>query len=226
MRKYNSSIRTAFISEAGNQLRNNDYFGFVELDKFACYVIADGITGMGGAESAKSAISAAVDAFQREPGISRRKLKGYLRCANRELLQGKSYEKLKASVTVVVSDYVKFRYGQAGNTRLRLYRDGRCVQASRDMSLSQDLADGGQLLQDRVARHEERNNLTAWLGSGHFRPFISKKKKLCLQALNMRFLIKVKWFMRNKNFHSHFTVYFIRQKSTKNHPNLMRIVFT
>lgn len=179
MRKYNSSIRTAFISEAGNQLRNNDYFGFVELDKFACYVIADGITGMGGAESAKSAISAAVDAFQREPGISRRKLKGYLRCANRELLQGKSYEKLKASVTVVVSDYVKFRYGQAGNTRLRLYRDGRCVQASRDMSLSQDLADGGQLLQDRVARHEERNNLTAWLGSGHFRPFISKKKKLC-----------------------------------------------
>lgn len=87
MRKYNSSIRTAFISEAGNQLRNNDYFGFVELDKFACYVIADGITGMGGAESAKSAISAAVDAFQREPGISRRKLKGYLRCANRELLQ-------------------------------------------------------------------------------------------------------------------------------------------
>ena len=90
MRKYNSSIRTAFISEAGNQLRNNDYFGFVELDKFACYVIADGITGMGGAESAKSAISAAVDAFQREPGISRRKLKGYLRCANRELLQGKA----------------------------------------------------------------------------------------------------------------------------------------
>lgn len=179
MRKYNSSIRTAFISEAGNQLRNNDYFGFVELDKFACYVIADGITGMGGAESAKSAISAAVDAFQREPGISRRKLKRYLRCANRELLQGKSYEKLKASVTVVVSDYVKFRYGQAGNTRLRLYRDGRCVQASRDMSLSQELADDGRLLQDRVARHEERNNLTAWLGSGHFRPFISKKKKLC-----------------------------------------------
>lgn len=179
MRKYNSSIKTAFISEAGNRLRNNDYFGFVELDKYACYVIADGITSMGGAESAKSAISAVADAFQREPGISRRKLKRYLRCANRELLQGKSYEKQKASVTVAVSDYVRFRYGQAGNTRLRLYRDGRCVQASRDMSLSQDLADGGQITQDRIARHEERNNLTAWLGSEHFRPFISKKKKLC-----------------------------------------------
>ena len=33
MRKYNSSIKTAFLSEAGNQLKNNDYFGFGELDK-------------------------------------------------------------------------------------------------------------------------------------------------------------------------------------------------
>ena len=47
MRKYNSSIKTAFLSEAGSQLSNNDYFGFVELDNYACYVIADGITNMG-----------------------------------------------------------------------------------------------------------------------------------------------------------------------------------
>ena len=30
MRKYNSSIKTAFISEAGSKLENNDYFGFVD----------------------------------------------------------------------------------------------------------------------------------------------------------------------------------------------------
>ena len=77
------------------------------------------------------------------------------------------------------SDYVKFRYGQAGNTRLRLYRDGRCVLASRDMSLSRSMADEGQITEDRIARHEERNNLTSWLGSTRFVPFLSKKKKLC-----------------------------------------------
>lgn len=179
MRKYNSSIKTAFLSEAGSRLNNNDYFGFVELDRYACYVIADGIPDMRDAGSAEAAISAVVDAFQKEPGISRGKLKGYLRSANRELLQGKSYEKQKAAVTVIVSDYVKFRYGQAGNTRLRLYREGRCILASSDMSLSQDMADGGQITQDRVARHEERNNLYAYLGQDHFRPFLSKKKKLC-----------------------------------------------
>lgn len=179
MRKYNSSIKTAFISEAGDRLRNNDYFGFVELDKYACYVIADGITDMREAAGAQAAISAVVDAFQKEPGISKRKLKGYLQSANRELLQGKSYEKLKASITVVVADYEKFRYGQAGNTRLRLYREGRCILTTSDMSLSQDMVEEGQITQDKVARHEERNNLYSYLGREHFRPFISKKKKLC-----------------------------------------------
>ena len=125
MRKYNSTFKTAFISEAGSRLENNDYFGFVELDKYACYVIADGITDMRNSESARVAIEAVVNAFQNEPGISRSKVKGYLRSANNELLKGRSYEKLKASVTVVVTDYQKCRYGYAGNTRFRLYRDGR-----------------------------------------------------------------------------------------------------
>ncbi len=179
MRKYNSSIKTAFLSEAGSQLSNNDYFGFVELDNYACYVIADGITNMREALGAKAAISAVIDAFQREPGISKRKIKGYLKSANRELLQAKSYEKQKASVTAVVTDYVKFRYGHVGNTRLRLYREGRCILTTLDMSLSQDMVQEGAITQDKVARHEERNNLYAYLGREHFKPFLSKKKKFC-----------------------------------------------
>lgn len=43
MRKENSKFNTKFISEAGGELKNIDYFTFVGLDKYACYVIADGI---------------------------------------------------------------------------------------------------------------------------------------------------------------------------------------
>lgn len=178
MRKYNSSFKTAFISEEGSRLRNHDYFGFVELDKYACYVIADGITDMRDSESAKKAIEAVVSAFHNDPGIGKGKLKRYLKCANKELLRGKSYEKLKASITVVLTDYMKFRYGCAGNTRLRLYRDGRMILASSDMSLSQDMVEEDRLAKDRLAKHEERNNLYSYLGKEHFKAFISKKKKL------------------------------------------------
>ena len=178
MRKYNSSFKTAFISEEGSRLKNNDYFGFVELDKYACYVIADGITDMRDSQSAKKAIEAVVSAFHNEPGISKRKLKRYLKYANKELLKGKSYEKLKASITVVLTNYEKFRYGCAGNTRLRLYRDGRMILASSDMSLGQDMVEADRLAADKLAQHEERNNLYSYLGKEHFKPFISKKKKL------------------------------------------------
>ena len=41
MRKQNSVFKTAFTSEADKNLKNTDSFGYVELDKYACYVIAD-----------------------------------------------------------------------------------------------------------------------------------------------------------------------------------------
>ena len=64
MRKQNSEFQTAFTSEADHDLKNTDYFGFVELDDFACYVIADGIDDQMDAMSARLAVAAAVSTFQ------------------------------------------------------------------------------------------------------------------------------------------------------------------
>lgn len=178
MRKDNSSFKTAFLSEAGGRLENNDYFGFVELDGHACYVIADGITHLHGSESARTAIEAVINAFQEDPGISRRKLGGYLRRANRELLHAKGRERLKASVTVVVTDYQKCRYGYAGNTRFRLYRNGKKIRASFDMSMGQELVKEEKISQDRLAQHEERTNLYSYFGDRSFHPYISGKIRL------------------------------------------------
>lgn len=178
MRKYNSAFKTAFISEAGSELKNNDYFGFVELDDMACYVIADGITQMKDAQSAKEAIESVINAFEDEPSLSKNAMKRYLKRANKELLDRKSYEKLKASVTVVVTNYEKVRYGHAGNTRLRIYREGHRLHSSEDMSLSQDMVKTDKLPADKLSEHEERNNLYAYLGQEGFRPFVSKKIRL------------------------------------------------
>ncbi len=178
MRKYNSSLKTAFVSEAGSKLTNKDYFGFVELDNFACYVIADGITDRGDGDGARIAIEAIIQAFQEEPGIGKGRIKGYLKRANEVLLKGESDEKLKASLTVVVTDYVKLRFGYVGNTRLRIYRQGRCYFATTDMSLTQDMVHSGEVREDKASRHEERNNLYAYLGQKSFHPFVSTKVKL------------------------------------------------
>ena len=179
MRKQNSTFKTAFISEAGSGLENNDYFAFVELEKYACYVIADGLNDLPDAESARLATQTIILAFEEHPSIKKRAILSYLEAANKALAKADSKEKLKASVTVIVTDYAKARYGYAGNTRLRLYRDGSVKEQTKDMSLGTQLVKEKELPEDALSRHEQRNNLHTYLGQGKgFRPFVSKKIKL------------------------------------------------
>ena len=63
MRKQNAEFKTAFISEADKSLVNTDSFGFVELDGYACYVIADGIDDRADAMGAKLAVDTIISAF-------------------------------------------------------------------------------------------------------------------------------------------------------------------
>lgn len=179
MRKQNAEFKTAFTSEAESDLKNTDYFGFVELDDFACYVMADGIDDQTDAMSAKLAVSAVVSAFSEGPSMKKRTLNVCLKAANKALLQAKSKRKLKASVLIVLTNYVKLRYGQAGNIRFHLYRNGFLTCQSIDQSLTADLVKEERVEQDKVSIHEERNNLYAYLGQDKdFHPYISKKIKL------------------------------------------------
>lgn len=179
MRKQNSTFKTAFTSEADKNLKNTDSFGYVELDKYACYVVADGIDDQVDGAAAKLAVDTIISAFTEAPSMRKGAIRRYLRAANRALLAADSKMRLKASVIVVVSDYVKLRYGQAGNARLRLYRDGFLRLQSKDQSLSMDLVKAEKLEPDKLAKHQERHNLYCYLGQEkEFHPYISKKFKL------------------------------------------------
>lgn len=178
MRKQNSDFQAGFFSEAGSRLKNNDYFGFVELDEYACYVIADGITDLPDANSARLAIEMVILCFQERPSMSGRALKRLMAVANKALLGRDSYKRSEASLTVVVTNYQSMRYAYLGNTRLRMYRGGQVFKQTEDMSLTQDLLEQDRIPKDALQRHEERNNLYAYLGQPHAKPYVSKKIKL------------------------------------------------
>lgn len=179
MRKINSTFKTAFISEAGAALKNNDYFAYVELDDYACYVIANSITDRIESESAKVAVENAIRHFQENPSMRRRAMQSYLKATNEDFLSANSNEKLKASICIVVTDYEKLRFGIAGNTRFRLYRERIVAFASHDMSLTQDLIEDEKLPENILSKHEERHNLYTYLGQEKdFSPYISQSIKL------------------------------------------------
>lgn len=178
MRKSNSIFKTAFVSESGSELKNNDYFAYVEFDDYACYVLASGITDFESSVAAKEAVEHLILSFQEKPGLSKSSLIKYMEETNERLLNSTHAYKLKASVIMVVTDYEKFRYVSAGNVRLRMYRQGRFLSKSKDMSLANDLIERGE--SDTVLdRHEERHNLYSYLGKkDFFKPYVSKTSKL------------------------------------------------
>lgn len=184
MRRQNCSFNTAFVSEAGGKLFNNDYFAFVELDDFACYVMADGIEEKTKSKAAKEAVQICLTAFSQKPSMSKRRLKALLKDINKQLLTTRSKKKLEASIVLIVTDYRKMRYVTAGNSRLSLYRDGQKLIQSKDQSYTIQLEESGKLNKDKVMRHIERNNLRVYLGQDKiFKPFISKK--ITLQNLDV-----------------------------------------
>ncbi|MFP3917120.1 serine/threonine protein phosphatase [Lysinibacillus telephonicus] len=179
MRKENSKFETAFLSEAGSSIQNKDYFAFVELDDFACWVMADGLDTDQEIESAELVVKSIIGQFLEKPTMSRRKLKNYMRKAHKQLQIESKRFRLKASVTVVVSNYSKIVWAVAGHTRLYVYRNDVLHLRSDDLSLAQTFANEEKISLDRIDTHDERYNLLTYMGMPNkFNPFVSKKMRL------------------------------------------------
>ena len=135
MRRINSDFRTKFISEEGQKLANRDYFGYVEMDDFACYVLADSLDGETAADSAQVVVESIIRSFGEGPTLSRRRLNRYIQEAHRELRSMRGGMHLKASVVLAVTDYRSMRCCHVGNCRLYLLRNSRFLLKTRDQSL-------------------------------------------------------------------------------------------
>lgn len=179
MRKENADFNTKFISEAGSYLINSDYFAFVELKDYACYVVADGIDTDEKKESAKLAVTTVITEFSDSPGMSAGKLRRFLKGAHEALLRESDEIRLEASIVILLTDYKKAIWGHAGNSRLCWIKNGEIKTVTKDTSLTQRMVDQEEVPMDQIAFHEERNNLYTYLGQpGRFTPVVSGKKKL------------------------------------------------
>lgn len=180
MRRQNSDIAVKFLTNAGTHLFNNDYYGSAELTDYACYVVADGIEE-GSLEdiSAQIAVEAVINAFSEHPGMSKLSIYRYIQEAQKALVNNSFSSRLRASIAFIITDYQKARIVHVGNTRATIFRKSLVEFETYDDSLSWDLMEQGEITKDKIAKHEERSNLSKYLGQyGKIMPNISKKIKL------------------------------------------------
>lgn len=179
MRKNSSEFITGFTSEAGTFRINKDYFAYVELDDIACYIAADGIDSDEEINSAQAAVNHIFELFLNKPSMSRETIKRYILSAHKLLNDESKSVRLKVSLAVIVTDYSKMIWAIAGNARLYHFRKGGFNFKSKDQSIAQIMADAGKISDDEIGHHDERNNLTNYLGQAKsFKPFISGIYKL------------------------------------------------
>lgn len=180
MRRENAGFRTAFVSEEGTKLLNRDYFAYVEMDDYACYVAADSLDDEKEENSAKIVVECILREFTEHPAMNAASLKRMIKKAHRELLGNPKGLRLRACMSMVVTNYVKCRYLIVGNTRFALLRNDRLLYESKDQSLTENLVERDTIPRDKAAIHEERNNLYSYLGqvNGRMQIQVSGKRKL------------------------------------------------
>jgi serine/threonine protein phosphatase PrpC len=177
------AFRTECISSRGGREHNQDASDFLILEDGACWVVADGLGGhRGGDIAARLAVDTIIGSFRRNREMSAAALESHLAEAHSaivELQMGhQELQTMKTTVVVLLSDYESFLCAHVGDSRLYYFREGRIKFQTRDHSVPQAMVDVGEISEDEIRRHPDRNRLLRALGMDQeLRPTILMEKR-------------------------------------------------
>lgn len=180
MRKNEAKFTTVFFSEAGTKNKNNDYFGYVQLDNYAIWAVADGFDEEEGADvAARLAVKSAIEYFMLHPEFSREIISEIMSYVNLKVREKQSeterYSLMHTSFLIVISNYNALLYGNIGNTRFYHLRNGYVISQSSDDTVAQLLVEEEALNTGDLKYHRQRNDLLQAIGDyGEIKPNILK----------------------------------------------------
>jgi len=180
MRKNEAKFTTVFFSEAGTKNKNNDYFGYVQLDNYAIWAVADGFDEEEGANvAARLAVESAIEYFMLHPEFSREIISEIMSYVNLKVREKQTeterYSLMHTSFLIVISNYNALLYGNIGNTRFYHLRNGYVISQSSDDTVAQLLVEEEALNTGDLKYHRQRNDLLQAIGDyGEIKPNILK----------------------------------------------------
>ncbi|MGN0367741.1 MAG: PP2C family protein-serine/threonine phosphatase [Wujia sp.] len=163
-------IDSFVYTNIGARSCNEDCVETASYKEQQCFILCDGLGGhTGGEEAAKLACDTVKDLFEKV-GYSSEFLKNAFEQVQRRLLMkqeeaGKS-DILKTTLVILVVTKEQIQWGYIGDSRLyRFYEDGTKYQRTKDHSLVQQMVDAGELREEEIRLHEDRNKLLRAMGA-------------------------------------------------------------
>jgi serine/threonine protein phosphatase PrpC len=161
---------TGSVSKRGGRGVNQDACGHLALEDGACWIVADGLGGHRGGEIAsRLAVDAALSSFRTDRRMLAEVVAGHILAAHRAIIEGQQgapeLAGMRTTIVVLVSDYRSFISAHVGDSRLYYLRGGRITFRTKDHSVPQALADGGEITPEEIRGHVDRNRLLRSLGT-------------------------------------------------------------
>jgi serine/threonine protein phosphatase PrpC len=183
-------FKTSLICKSGGKANNQDVAGYAILKKqnAACWVVADGLGGhRGGDTAAKTAVAVILQRFRQKPECSVQAINQYLNAAQEEIVHLQQEQarlsRMRTTVVMMVSDFKHVLWAHVGDSRFYWLQKGAIEFQTKDHSLPQGMVFEGEIGPHQIRFHKERNSLLRTMGQpSSFRPQVHREKQLLTEG--------------------------------------------
>ena len=185
-------IETAYLSACGGREYNDDTVQIIEKEGGLCAFVGDGLGGYSGGRLASEAAAQAVMEEWKAGKLFGLEEAAFLetgRIADEAVkqVQKENNGRMKTTMTVLSIENEYARWMHVGDTRIYCFESGKLKLQTMDHSVSQVAVLMGEIKQEEIRFHEDRNRVLRALGSENAKPEISQKVRV--GAEKMAFLL-------------------------------------
>ena len=157
----------AILTKNGTRPVNEDSVGTTRAENRDLFVLADGLGGHGGGETASGiAVDTAKDFFRRNNDENL--IANIIEQADRNILDKQNEpgfpSDMKTTIVCLTVENGVGKWGHVGDSRLYLFRKKKPILRTTDHSVPQALVLAGKLKEKKIRFHEDRSKLLRALG--------------------------------------------------------------
>lgn len=157
------------LSKPGERDHNEDYTDVARCGNAFCFVLADGLGGHGGGEEASKLVSECIlEDFKVNGEVSEEYLRKCFEVSQNRLMEEQERQnrvnEMKTTLVVLLSDGHTFLWGHIGDSRLYFFKNKKLVERTLDHSVPQMLVAAGEIKEEEIRGHADRNRLLRVMG--------------------------------------------------------------
>lgn len=163
-------VDSALFTNPGGRSNNEDYVASAKKDDAMCFVLCDGLGGHDCGEVASETVAEYVIDLFKEKGNYGTFLEDAFNGAQETLLklqqEREMVNAMKSTMVVLVVTGEEMKWAHIGDSRLyHIFSDATKYERTRDHSMIQILCDVGEISEEEMRKHPDRNKVLRVMGA-------------------------------------------------------------